>query len=142
MRVLLSAAVVAALAVTPVIAQSDGAAVVRQPSPPVVPTEPQTEAKEAGPNAGLVTEIADRAEMMIGKPLCAEDGTEVGTVVGVVRESNGKVREIHADIGGVLGIGATRIAISPDEATVSPDGERLVARKSVGTLQSAPAVDG
>jgi len=108
---------------------------VEQPAPPGIPTAPVVEPKQHGPNAGVVTEIADRAEMMIGKPLCAEDGTEVGTVVGVVRDSTGKVREIHAEIGGLLGFGATRIAIPPSEATVTPDGEKLVARMSVEALQ-------
>lgn len=134
MRVLATAVVAFGLASSPVFAQAADDTGVRQPSPPAVPTEPVVEAKPAGPNAGLVTEIADRAEMMIGKPLAAEDGTEVGTVVGVVRQSNGKVTEIHAEIGGVLGFGATRIAIEPEKATVSPDGEKLIAEKSAEAL--------
>jgi len=143
LRSLATAAAVGVLLCTAASAQSptDGAAVrepaaVEQPSPPGLPTAPVVEPKEHGPNAGVVTEIADRAEMMIGKPLCAEDGTEVGTVVGVVRDSSGKVREIHADIGGLLGFGAKRIAIPPSEATVTPDGEKLLARMSVEALES------
>ena len=135
MRVLLSAAVVLGLAAVPAFAQSDPG--VQQPAPPSIPTEPVVEAKPAGPNAGLVTEVADRAEMMIGKPLAAEDGEDVGTVVGVVRDPDGKLREIHADIGGVLGFGAQRITIEPEIVTVTPDGEKLLARKSAETLRAS-----
>jgi hypothetical protein len=153
MRVLLSAAVVLGLAAVPAFGQSDtgvqpppvqsepGAPEPAVPPPelpaiPPIPTEPVVEAKPDGPNAGLVTEVADRAEMMIGKPLAAEDGEDVGTVVGVVRDSNGKVREIHADIGGGLfGFGAQRIAIEPETVTVTPDGEKLLARLSADALR-------
>ncbi len=133
MRVIVSAAVVLGLAAVPALAQSDTG--VQQPVSPAVPTEPVVEAKPAGPNAGLVTEVADRAEMMIGKPLAAEDGEDVGTVVGVVRDANGKLRAIHADIGGVLGFGAQRISIEPEAVTVTPDGEKLLARKSADALR-------
>jgi hypothetical protein len=135
MRVIVSAAVVLGLAAAPAFAQSEA---VRQPAPPSIPTEPVVEAKPDGPNAGLVTEVADRAEMMIGKPLAAEDGEEVGTVVGVLRDANGKLREIHADIGGgVFGLGAQRIAIEPEAVTVTPDGEKLLARKSANALRES-----
>jgi hypothetical protein len=142
LRTLAPTAVALGLFTTVAMAQSSGDVPVQQPAPPGALTEPVVEPKQAGPNAGVVTEIADRAEMMIGKPLCAEDGTEVGTVVGVVRDANGKLRAIHADVGGVLGIGATRIEIAPDEATVSPDGEKLVARTSAETLQSRAEAGG
>ncbi|MFM9860064.1 PRC-barrel domain-containing protein [Pseudoxanthobacter sp. M-2] len=147
MRVLLSAAVVLGLAAAPAVAQQDPAvppAVQSDPAvPPVVlpsippiPTEPVVEEKPAGPNAGLVTEVADRAEMMIGKPLAAEDGEDVGTVVGVVRDPDGRLREIHADIGGGLfGFGAQRISLEPEVVTVTPDGEKLLARKSADALR-------
>ena len=134
MRVILSAAVVLGLAAGPAFAQSDTG--VQQPAPPSVPTEPVVEEKPDGPNAGLVTEVADRAEMMIGKPLAAEDGEDVGTVVGVVRDPNGRLREIHADIGGGLfGFGAQRIAIDPEVVTVTPEGDKLLARKSAAALR-------
>lgn len=133
MRVILSAVVVLGLAVVPAVAQSDTG--VRQPAPPSIPAAPVVEAKLAGPNAGLVTEIADRAEMMIGKPLTAEDGEDVGTVVGVVRDADGKLRAIQADIGGVLGFGAQRISIEPQNVTVTPDGEKLLARTSAAALR-------
>jgi hypothetical protein len=153
MRVILSAAVVLGLAAVPAFGQSDTG--IRQPyvqsepgvpepavpqpglpAIPPIPTEPVVETKPDGPNAGLVTEVADRAEMMIGKPLAAENGEDVGTVVGVVRDSNGKVREIHADIGGDLfGFGAQRIAIEPGTVTVTPDGEKLLARISAEALR-------
>jgi hypothetical protein len=148
MRVLLSAAVVLGLAATPALAQSDTAVqpdtavqsdTAVQPVAPVIPsipTEPVVEAKPDGPNAGLVTEVADRAEMMIGKPLAAENGEAVGTVVGVVRDPDGRLREIHADIGGGLfGFGAQRIAIEPEQLTVTPDGEKLLARISAEALR-------
>ena len=135
MRVILSAAVALGLAVSAATAQTDTG--VQQPVSPAVPTEPVVEAKPAGPNAGLVTEVADRAEMMIGKPLAAENGEDVGTVVGVVRDADGKLREIHADIGGVLGFGAQRISIEPETVTVTPDGEKLLARKSADALRGS-----
>jgi hypothetical protein len=81
-----------------------------QPSPPtqVAPTLTEAEAKE-----------------LIDATVVSSDDKNVGEVAAIQRDSDGKVTELHADIGGFLGIGQTRVRVTPSQFTVSEKKIRL-----------------
>ncbi len=70
-------------------------------------------------------ELADNAEMLIGKPLVTRDGEEVGRVVDVSRDSTGAVTAIHVEKGGVMGFLSEKVALKPTE--VAPGRDKAVA---------------
>jgi hypothetical protein len=57
----------------------------------------------------------DQAKAWIDKPVYSMDGKNVGEVATLVRDSSGKVTGLHADIGGFLGMGETRVRVMPDK---------------------------
>jgi hypothetical protein len=48
----------------------------------------------------------------------SSDNENLGEVAAIQRDSSGKVTELHADIGGFLGIGETRVRVMPSQFTV------------------------
>lgn len=87
------------------------------------------------------TPTVDRsAELMIGKPLRDTLGDKVGTVADVVRDSTGHVTEIHADVGGVLGILTTRVSIPAGQVSIDDEGMRVSLSKE--QIESQPKVEG
>ncbi len=78
------------------------------------------------------------AEMMIGKPLLDTVGDKVGTVADVVRDGGGNVTEIHADVGGILGIATTRVTIPARQVTI--DGEAMRVSLSKDQIEAQPEV--
>ncbi|MGH2342944.1 PRC-barrel domain-containing protein [Segnochrobactraceae bacterium EtOH-i3] len=120
-------------------------AVQASPASPAAPTAPaQKIAPGASPYDGAaLPPTADRAvnltaEMMIGKPLLDTVGDKVGTVADVVRDGSGNVTEIHADVGGILGIATTRVMIPAGQASI--DGEAIRVSLSKEQIEAQPEV--
>ncbi|MQT12944.1 PRC-barrel domain-containing protein [Segnochrobactrum spirostomi] len=84
-------------------------------------------------------ELADNAEMLIGKPLVTRDGEEVGRVVDISRDATGQVTAIHVEMGGVMGFLGDRVALKPTE--IAPGRDKAVAaltRDELDRKQSNP----
>lgn len=75
----------------------------------------------ATPSAGVVTLTDEQAKAWVDKPIYSSDNKNLGEVAAVARGSSGEVSEIHADIGGFLGLGETRVRVMPSEFSLAED---------------------
>lgn len=63
----------------------------------------------------------EQARAWVGKPVYSSDGRNLGEIVAMQRDSSGKITELHADVGGFLGIGETRVKVMPAQFTIGSD---------------------
>ena len=63
----------------------------------------------------------EQAKALIDATVLSSDNENLGEVAAIQRDSDGKVTELHADIGGFLGIGETRVRVMPSQFTVVDD---------------------
>jgi hypothetical protein len=88
-----------------------------EPAPGATPT-PTMPKRQPTTDVGVkLTE--DEAKALIDANVVSSDQKTVGEVAAIQRDGDGKVVELHADIGGFLGIGETRVRIMPSQFTVS-----------------------
>jgi len=64
------------------------------------------------------------AKNWISKPVYSSDNKKIGEVSELQRDASGKVTELHADIGGFLGLGQTRVRVMPSQFKL--DNDRVV----------------
>lgn len=57
----------------------------------------------------------------VDKPVFSSDGEQVGEVVAIQRDADDKVIGLHADIGGFLGLGETRVNLIPAQFKLQSD---------------------
>lgn len=118
-------ALIAALGAAPAFAQSTAPGGVSPPATDdtTVPGTPDTTTTitvtpgfEAPEGFTLVPDFTTfSAAELTGVDLYGPDGTDIGEVVGVAVDSENVVERVIADIGGFLGMGQHRIALSGDE---------------------------
>jgi hypothetical protein len=112
---------------TPPAATSPSAAPTESPAAtpsPSTPAPATTADSSAGP---LLSD--EQASALKNKVVWSSDQKNIGEVADVVRDSSGHVTELHADIGGFLGFGETRVRIAPDEFKVINDRVELTRTK-------------
>lgn len=80
----------------------------------------------------------DAAKLWIGKPVISKDDTSVGEIAAFVRNANNKVTEMHADIGGFLGLGETRVLLVPLQFNLVKD--RAVLMITAEEVKTLPMV--
>jgi hypothetical protein len=90
---------------------------------PAAPTAPSARPTTPVQTAPSMTEA--EAKELIDANVVSSDEKNVGEVAAIQRDSSGKVTELHADIGGFLGIGETRVRVMPSQFTVSNKQIRL-----------------
>jgi hypothetical protein len=73
--------------------------------------------------APVLTEA--EAKELIDAKVLSSDGKNLGEVAAIQRDSEGRVTELHADIGGFLGMGQTRVRVMPSQFTISDKQVRL-----------------
>ncbi len=105
---------------------------------------PSTEAApaptaEVKPNMGP-TLSDDEAKEWINKVVYSSDDKNVGEIAAIERDSSGQVKELHADIGGFLGLGETRVRLMPDQFKFA--GDRLILNVTSEAAKSLPKVEG
>jgi hypothetical protein len=86
---------------------------------PTTPQSPPTAATK--PNETKVTLTEEQVKSWIDKPVFSSDGKEVGEVAAFKRAADNTVLEMHADIGGILGIGETRVSLTPAQFKLQTD---------------------
>jgi hypothetical protein len=99
------------------------AAAFAQTTPPTPPESqgPSAVEKTMTPPASrpvaseVITLTDEQAKGWIDKVVYSSDGKNVGEVAAFARDSSGKVTEMHADIGGFLGYGQTRVRVMPTQ---------------------------
>ena len=98
---------------------------VDQAVPPMKPTDPQS--ADTGTKAGTFT----ASDEWIGRAVYSSDGKELGKIASVQQG------DLNADLGGFLGIGATRTLIKADQIQDVKD-DRIVLRLTEAEAKSLP----
>lgn len=119
-------------------------------SPTTAPTTPpaakpdsstSTTAPSTSSTTGQARDVVlstEQANSWVGKPVYSSDGKNLGEVAAFAREANGRVTEMHADIGGFLGIGETRVRIMPAQFSIGSD--RIVLNMTSEQAKSLPHI--
>ena len=124
-RTLSLATILAAAIALPAIAQS---------TPAPAPASPSV----AAPSAANLMLTADQAKTWIGKPVYSSDDKKIGEVVAFARGSDNKVTEMHAGIGGFLGLGETNVRLTP--AQFQLQGDRVILNVTSAQAKDLPKV--
>ena len=85
----------------------------------------------------LVLTEAD-AKAWVDKVVYSSDNKNLGEVAAFARDATGKVTEMHADIGGFLGMGEARVRIKPDQFNLV--GDRVVLTITSEQAKSLPRI--
>ena len=78
----------------------------------------------------------DQMKALINKTIYSSDDKNVGEVAAIIRDSSGDVVELHADIGGFLGFGETRVRVMPDQFNLAAD--RVVLKLTAEQARALP----
>lgn len=81
---------------------------------------------------------ADQAKTWMNKPIYSSDGKNVGEVAAFARGTDDKVSEMHADIGGFLGVGETRVKLMPAQFKLT--GDRVTINLTAAQAKDLPRV--
>jgi hypothetical protein len=110
--------------------------------------QPNTSANDTKQDAGIAANSAQQstgttlttqeALIWIDKPVYSSDGEQVGEVVEFQRDADNKVIGMHADIGGFLGFGETRVNLMP--AQFELQGDRIVLNLTAEQARALPKV--
>jgi hypothetical protein len=153
-KLLSSASVIALLAMSPAVAQTTTTppATTQDKSQSTTPSTPSaTQDKSAAPStqtgtqpaaqdqASAVTLTEDQAKEWVDKTVYSSDGKEIGEVYEFKRAADNKVTELHADIGGFLGMGETRIKLTPSEFKLQ--GDRVVLNITEEQAKALPKIE-
>lgn len=110
-----------------------------------VPEMKSTNEQNAGagtqtPGTVPFTLTEDDAKNWIGRDVYSSDGKKVGDITELKRDPDNKVTELYVNIGGFLGIGATRSLISSDQIQ-EVKADSLVLKLSEAEAKNLPAAD-
>ncbi len=79
------------------------------------------------------------AKNLVNKVVYSSDDKNVGEVAQIARDSSGNVTELHADIGGFLGLGETRVRVMPDQFQVRED--KIILMLNSEQVKTLPKID-
>ncbi len=108
------------------------------PATPPAATAPSVQPTTPAETAPMLTE--EQAKALIGATVVSNDDSNVGDVAAIQRSADGKVTELHADIGGFLGIGQTRVRVMPSEFTVAAD-NRILLKLTAEQAKELPKIE-
>ena len=80
-----------------------------------------------------------QAKSWVDKPVYSSDNKNIGEVVSFKRGADNVVTEMHADIGGTMGIGETRVKLTPEQFTLQ--GDRVVLNLTQEQAKNLPKVE-
>lgn len=121
-----------------------------QTTAPTSPTNPVPPAIERSTSPGHSTSAMpgtatdnpaltdQQAKDWINKIVYSSDNANVGEVAAFARDATGRVTEMHADIGGFLGIGETRVRVMPAQFRLM--GDRVVLNLNAEQIKSLPKI--
>src|SRR5262245_43518563 len=136
---LLGAGFAHAQSTTPPTPQPQPPAVTTPQSPPPAATTPPPQPPAARePSDTKMTLTEQQAQSWIDKRVFSKDGKELGEVAGFKRSLDNTVLEMRADIGGLLGIGETRVVLTPEQFKLQDD--RVVLNLSEEQVWALPKV--
>ncbi len=97
------------------------------PSTPTTPPAAMPPATSPAPSMSApsvmtpITLTEQQARDWIDKVVYSSDGKNVGEVAAFLRDASGVVTEMHIDIGGLMGLGETRVRLTPAQFRLSSD---------------------
>jgi len=115
------------------------------PSTPPANQGPSAVEKEMAPRASQsvapesITLTDEQAKGWIDKVVYDSHGKKFGEVAAFARDGSGKVTEMHADIGGFLGMGQTRVRVMPSQFKLIDD--RAVLSITAEQAKALPKVE-
>lgn len=80
-----------------------------------------------------------QAKAWIDKTVYSSDDKNVGEVAQIARDPSGKVTEIHVDMGGLMGVGETRVRVSPEQFSFASD--RVVLALTAEQSKTLPKIE-
>ena len=82
---------------------------------------------------------AEQVKTWVDKPVYSKDGKKIGEVVTFARGADDVVSEMHADIGGFLGLGETRVRLTPAQFELK--GDRVIIDMTSAQAKDLPRVE-
>lgn len=110
--------------------------------PPMKAAEPEdsTSTAQTSPGSSNLVLTEDEAKNWLGRTVFSSDGKKLGTVAALRRDTDNRLTDLYADIGGFLGFGETRVHIAADQVKdVKPDG--IVLTLSEAEANKLPGTD-
>jgi hypothetical protein len=93
----------------------------------------------ANAESAKMTLTEAQAKSWIDKPVYSSDGKEIGEVVAFKRGPDNAVLEMHADIGGTLGMGENRVKVMPQQFELQDD--RIVLEMTESQAKDLPKIE-
>ncbi len=107
-----------------------------QTAPTTMPPAATAPSTTTGPTTLNLTDA--QAKAWIDKAVYSSDDKKIGEIAAFARDSSGNVTEMHADIGGFLGMGETRIRLMPAQFKMGTD--RVVLMVTADQAKALPTV--
>jgi len=99
---------------------SSGAALAQTTTTPAPsPVKPPAAATTNGSAKLTLTDA--QAKSWVDKPVYSSDNKKIGEIAEFKRGTDNVVQEMHADIGGFLGMGETRVKLTPEQFKLQSD---------------------
>lgn len=89
--------------------------------PAAMPASPSSNTATTGSVSRDVVLTEAEAKKWIDKVIYSSDGANLGEVASFARDAAGHVTEMHADLGGLMGIGEKRVRIMPSQFRLDAD---------------------
>jgi hypothetical protein len=105
---------------------------------PSINTTPSTTMAPSTMDAKPLVLSDAEAKAWVDKVVYSSDGMNLGEVAAFARDASGKVTEMHADMGGFLGIGETRVRLMPAQFKV--EGDRVVLNMTAEQAKALPKI--
>ncbi len=121
MRTLSLTAILAAAIALPALAQTTPSQTSPAPMPMPMPSQSQTAPVTPPATAASLMLTEQEAKTWIGKPVYSNDDKKIGEVVAFARGTDNMVTEMHAGIGGFLGMGETIVRVMPAQIKLQSD---------------------
>jgi len=106
--------------------------------PAAMPANPSANTATTGSIASDVVLSEEESKKWIDKVIYSSDGANLGEVAAFARDGSGRVTEMHADIGGLMGIGETRVRIMPSQFRL--EGDRVTLNLTKEQAKNLPKV--
>jgi PRC-barrel domain len=107
------------------------------PSPSVTQPAPSGSVI-VSPSATRMMLTTPEAAAWVDKPVYSSDGKKIGEVAAFQRSPDNTVTEMHADIGGFLGMGETRVKLVPTQFKLQ--GDRVVLDVTAAQAKDLPII--
>ena len=102
-------------------------------------TDTTSKADTTKADASKMTLTEAQAKTWIDKPVYSSDNKQIGEVASVKRGADNVVTEMQADIGGMMGMGETRVKIMPNQFKLQ--GDRVVLSLTQEQAKTLPKVE-